>query len=108
MKNLIFISQNQKLVNLNQVFRTFQRFNCDKPNFHTSKPKFSRSKPKYKSHNKKFSQCKTMIHSALNSDYRKLYRLLCYLNYTKEDVATLEADDMNTLNWYIENGLLLI
>ena len=54
MKNLIFISQNQKLVNLNQVFRTFQRSNCDKPNFHTSKPKVSRSKPKYKSYNKKF------------------------------------------------------
>ena len=56
MKNLIFISQNQKLVNLNQVFRTFQLSNWDKPNFHTSKPTVSRTKPKYKCHNKNFSQ----------------------------------------------------
>ena len=55
--NLIFIPQNQNLVNLNQVFRTLQLSTWDTPNFHTSKPTVSRTKPKYKCHNKNFSQC---------------------------------------------------
>ena len=36
------------------------------------------------------------------SDWQKLKKILEYLKLTKDDVLTLETDDMNILYWYID------
>ena len=35
-------------------------------------------------------------------DCRKLIRLLCFLKETQNDVAELEADDSQTIQWHVD------
>jgi hypothetical protein len=37
-----------------------------------------------------------------DGDWKKLIRLLNFLNRTQDDVATLEADNSQTINWYVD------
>ena len=37
----------------------------------------------------------------------KLLRVLSYLNFTRDDLLTLEADDKQTLYWYIDAAFVV-
>jgi hypothetical protein len=44
----------------------------------------------------------TRVKSPNESDWKKLIRLLQYVNGTRDDVLTLAADDMQVVKWYVD------
>jgi hypothetical protein len=44
----------------------------------------------------------TRVKNPNESDWKKLIRLLRYINGTRDDVLTLEADDMQVVKWYVD------
>jgi hypothetical protein len=44
----------------------------------------------------------TRVKAPHESDWKKLIRLLKYLNGTQEDVLTLSAHDLQTINWFVD------
>jgi hypothetical protein len=46
----------------------------------------------------------TRVKSPNESNWKKLIRLLQYVNGTRNDVLTLAADDMQVVKWYVDAG----
>jgi hypothetical protein len=42
------------------------------------------------------------VKSPNESNWKKLIRLLQYINGTRDDVLTLAADDMQVVKWYVD------
>jgi hypothetical protein len=46
----------------------------------------------------------TRVKSPNESDWKKLFRPLRYVNGTRDDVLTLAADDMQVVKWYVDTS----
>ena len=44
----------------------------------------------------------TRVQAPTTADWKKLVRMMRYLNGTSEDVLTLSADNLHTLKWYVD------